>query len=82
MSNARRVRLRHPLDINGRRVSSLRVRWPALHLVDDGVAFLAEERRTDVPVALLTGLHAPDARRVDPEDVAAILDAAEALLRR
>lgn len=80
--NARRVRLQHPIDIDGRRVETLRVRWPALHLVDDGVAFLAEERRTDVAVALLTGLNAPDARRVDPEDVAAILDAAEVLLRR
>lgn len=81
--NAVRIHLRQPIDVDGRRVTSLRVRWPAPHLIDDALDLPDDPAlRVAATVALLTGLNAPAAYSVADEDARAILDAATALLRR
>jgi hypothetical protein len=81
-ANARRIRLQHPLEIDGKRVETLRVRWPAPHLIDDAIDLPDDPAlRIAASVSLLTGLDAPAAYRVHDDDARAILVAAEELHR-
>jgi hypothetical protein len=79
--NATRIRLKHPLEIDGKLVESLLVRLTAPHLIDEALTLPDDPAlRIAATVALFTGLDAPAAYRIHDVDAAAIVAAAERLL--
>ena len=64
-ANARRVRLQHPLEIDGKRVETLRVRWPSPHLVDDALSAFG-----DAVFLAASVIREATGKAIEPADVA------------